>query len=56
MKQEWFHIFVTVICLFHGIWWSKSNYLNLLVKVVFYIAAVWGILVVLRDFGMVIKI
>jgi len=56
MYENIFHIFVTMICLINALWWDKSDALNLFIKLIFTIGALWGILVCLNDFGYLIKL
>lgn len=50
-----FHILTTVVCFLLAMIWKASTWPNILLKVTLYIIAIWGVVVCLYDFGIVIK-
>jgi hypothetical protein len=50
-----FHLLIAIYLLFHGIWWSKRNALNLIIKITFWGFGIWALLLSLNDFGFIIK-
>jgi hypothetical protein len=51
----WFHLFALCIFTLNFMWWKTSNWLNLAIRILFFIGMVWGIIIVLNDMGIIIK-
>ena len=52
---QWFHLLVTILCFLQGVWWSRRGWANVIVKLIFWTFAVWGIIVALQDRGMIVQ-
>ena len=55
-SERLFHVIVSIYLLWHGVWWSKKGLLNLSVKFIFWVLAVWAIILTLHDFGYLVNI
>ena len=53
---NWFHLLVSIYLIFHGIWWSKKDLLNLIIKIIFWGLGIWGLILTLKDFGLVLQL
>ena len=50
-----FHFFTTLIMGINFAWWTSRGLLNLMIKVTFCLGMIMGIIVLLNDFGFIIK-
>jgi len=53
--QEYFNIIVTILLIMFGVIWTKKNILNVLVKIICIILSVIGIILILTQYGYIIK-
>lgn len=44
-----FIFIATIYCIIHASWWSKSNFLNLCIKISFILLSIFGIILILHD-------
>jgi uncharacterized membrane protein len=56
LEQNIYNLITALICLFLGMIWKKSNFTNLLIKFILIICAMYGGLLVLKNYGFLIKI
>ena len=56
LNPKLFHIFVTILCFFQAIIWTRNGWLNVIIKIAFWTGAIWGVLMCLKDFGFLVKI
>ena len=56
MEETWFHLIVSLYLLWHGLWWSRRGLLNMSIKFIFWVLAIWGGILTLQDFGIAINI
>ena len=54
--QNIFNILSTIVFLYLGLTWSKTDWKNLNVKVVLLVLAIAGILLTLLNYGYIIKV
>lgn len=57
MEMAELYMFVSAACWgLLGVWWSKSSYLNLFLKILFFVLAVWGAAVAGHTAGFIVQI
>ena len=50
-----FHIVATLVMGLNFAWWTNRGWHNLALKIIFGVGAVMGIIVLLHDFGFIVK-
>jgi hypothetical protein len=54
--QETFNIIVTIVFFILGLAWKKSDPINFLVKISLILFGICGLILVLHDFGHIVKL
>jgi hypothetical protein len=47
---------MTIWCIINSVWWSQSNYKNLFIKIFYVFMSIAGLWILLKQYGLIIKI